>query len=745
MLQIIRAFLKTEYTKVSDGEKKHDKKSASLVAGKLVLLFFAAMLVFTVISRAAEAVTLASVRVESPRADRLSYQVTGKGIVAKAEDEYLNVVPGYRIDKVMISAGDPVTTDTILFSYKEEDLLERSSSIEKDIARLKLQIQQQQLNATSSETTTTQAPLLTLKQAEDSLKAAKERLAEAEQEYQDDVSKTKMELLKDKKEEYARALKNYEATLLLQEKELKLSLRTLEDAKSAYTQTIEVPDQIKQLIENYITAVNKEDSLSIYNAKEAIFEYFYGDKEAYEEHKDNVYETALAMQWDKEGLMMLQYLITYYSNLMSTTLEELQNAVSSTDPILSSEEYIRQKKERYELAKLNYLEKLKEYEGQLTLMSNSMLPSSNELQKLRRNDIKLDQCLTALQKSVKESGDEEASKELTDLLLGDKAKPMEKENTAKKLTLDRAQEDYELLIKENENTKKELLEELEELNTTILSMEDGTYDYESALEGKKQAVASAKEAIRVAEQAVEVSKLQYNAALQNDENTAALTEKNKKSLDLALQGYQLDLETKEAELSEVKKLLESSGEILSPWEGIVTSIDLEEGKITTGGELVKIGTGKYIYRAEFDGEMVGYAEPGGKLDITLAGEKNSFEAEISEVRLNETGMAVLTAILPEREYILGESADFKITKESDRFELCIPIQAVREDNYGKFVYVTREQDTILGTELIAYRVNIEVLKKNNYTAAVQGPLSPKDKVITDSSKYIKNMDRVRVK
>lgn len=745
MPQIFRALRKKEYIKQESTERKQDLNSASVRAGKLLILFFALMLAFTFISRAAEALTQASVRVENPRADRLYYQVNGSGIISLAEEEYLNVVPGYRIDKVLVSIGDPVNKDTVLFSYKEEDLLAKSSEIETQIAKIELQIQQEKLNADGKETDSSEAPLLALQQAEANLSTAREKLTEAEQDYQNYAGKTKKELLEEKKEVYAKALKNYENTIFQQEKQTKLALRSLEDAKTAYAQANEVTDRIKHLTEAYKEAVNSGDDLSVYYAKEAIFEEYYGSKEAYENHKDTVYKTAYAMQLDADSLLMLQYMISYYDGRIKTVQEELQAALNSMDANINSEENIKKIRDNLHIVKQLYLEELRKYDNKLTWMSNTSHPSANELKSLRRNDLRLESCLVDLQNAVKESGYEEAAKKLSDFLLGNKAEQIEKNISEKKLLLDRATEDYDFLQKENEIKKADLLAELNELKETIGSMEDGSYDYEAHLEGKKQAVASAREAVRAAEQTVESCKLQYNNALDNKEDSLEQLKKRKESSKLILQGYQLDLEIKQKELDEVNKLLEHAGKVLSPWEGIVTAIDLNDGKITSGAELVKIGTGAYVYRAEFDRDMAGYAKEGSKIYITLAGEKKSIESEISSVKINEAGRAELKALLPEREYLLGERAEFKVTMETDRYNMCIPIQALREDNFGYFVYITREQDTFLGTEMIAVRVNVDLLEKNGSTAAVDGPLSPRDNVITDSSKYINQGDKIRVK
>ncbi len=724
---------------------KHKKATISHTAGRILILFFVIILFFTVISRAAQSITIAQVRTEHPRTDRLFYKVAGTGEITLSEEEYLNALPGYRIDKVYVSSGEQVSKDTVLFRYCEEDLLTKYHSIETDMEKIKLQIRQQQLSMASDPEATTQISLLSLQQAEEDLRIAVTNLHEAEAEAEESSQKSRKALLEDKQKEYTAAVKNYESVLFSQEKQLKTLIRMVEDARAELAQTNALTDHIEQVIEDYKAAVLSEDYGSVYDAKEAVFQAFYGSEEAYHVHKDAVLTSALAVEWEKDNLILIQYLITYYDDMQKAAKDELLSAGNSADPMVNSEENIRALKERYNLARYNYIAKQEEYQTKLEYLENAWNDSASELKKLRRNDKKLEEYLTSLQKSTKEAGYETAWKDLYDFLLGEDAKIIEKDLAVKGLALTRAEEDYETLKREHEIKKTDLQAELGEIESIIASMEDGTYDYEEAISGKWQAVKSAKEAVRVAEQAIERSRLQYEAARQNDTDRILLNQKNNQNLELVLQGYQIDLHKKEAELEDVHKLLENSGEIISPYEGIVTFVGLEEGKTAMGEEKIKIGLGDYLYRAEFDIEDADYVKVGNQVTITLAGREIDIETEINEIKINDSGRSELTAILPENNYLLGQIAEFTVTANSDRFDQCIPIQALREDEYGFFILVTREREDILGTVLIAERINVEVIEKDVSTAVIGGALSNKENIITASNKNINSGDKVRLK
>lgn len=190
--------------------------------------------------------------------------------------------------------------------------------------------------------------------------------------------------------------------------------------------------------------------------------------------------------------------------------------------------------------------------------------------------------------------------------------------------------------------------------------------------------------------------------------------------------------------------MELSGQVLSPYEGVVTHIDLVAGRTTTGEELIKIGTGNYVFKGAYDSKSTIRIDLGDNVNVTLAGKRNSIDSEIGKISINKEGMTEFISSLPQGgDYYLGEKAEFKITTETEQYNQCIPIQALREDNYGYYVLVIDEQEDILGTQLIAVRRNVNLLAKGTSIVAVEG-LIGKSQVITDSNKYINPGDRVRV-
>jgi hypothetical protein len=712
------------------------KTSGSHVAGKLLILFFVLMLVFTIVSRALASFTVASVTVSNPQRDRLVYSISGTGEIIAEEEKRLLALPGYRINDVYVKVGEEVDVGTVLYSYSMADLQDKYSSIENELTKLELLIAEERLRQQSSGAKSSQSAKLSLKQAKENLEASNARLDEAEKDYANSRNSTKEDLLKNKKKEYDAAVKGYQSLIYSQEKQLIPAQRAVEDASSALEQAGETKSKIIQLIDNYNKAVISKDKLTIYRAEEDIFQAYYDDAEAYEEHKDAVYTKASVMSGAGNSLWNLRNNILFYEERLYMYQEELQKLLSNTDPSVNSEQSRRTLEERYNDAVNAYLSYLEDYERQINLLEGAFEKESGELKGLRRNDKQLKDYLKQFQTAIKEGTDQEAQeKKLYDFIYGDQQKEIEQDVIKRTLVLNRAKEDYEALEKEFELARNDLQADNTKLKKEIRSLEAGTYDYEEALEGKRQEVEAAREAVRLAKQTVEMCSLE-EAAL-HDDNSKQISE-------LVLQGHTIDLEVKEQELEEIRILMEDSGEVRSTDKAVVTFVGVEAGRTTIGEEMVKLGFGDYVFRAAFDREAVANLAAGVTVNINLAGKRTGIELEVEQIRINENGMSEITARMPEDNYLLGEQAEFKITTQSEQFDLCIPIQALREDNYGTFVLILREQEDILGTQLIAERINVNVLDKGSRTMAVDGALSSKSQVVTDSNKYINAGDRVRI-
>ncbi len=731
----IKTIIKNEYDKTLTVNKKNEKFSASHVAGKLLILFFTFMLIFTIVSRAVASITVAKVMVMNPERDRLVYSLAGTGEIVPEEEKRLMVLPGYRINDVYVKVGEEVDLGTVLYSYSMEDLEDKYTSIENEITKIELLMAEERLRQEPSESKPSQSALLSQKQAEDNLEVANNKLDEAQKDYENSLNSTKEKLLENKKKEYEEATKSYETLINSQEMQLLQSKRAVEDATTALEQSGVTKSGIEQAIDNYKDAVLSKDKMNIFFAQEAIFEAFYGGSEAYEKHKDEVYNKALEAMGEGYYLWYLQDNILNYEEQVYSLKEELQRAQNSSDPSINSEQNRKTLSEKYERAGNSYIVCLAEYDAQLNLLEGAFNKQSSELKKLRRNDKLLKDYLTQYKIVIEKGADTEIQeKTLLDFLYGDQQKENVQEVEKKTLALTRAEEDYDLLEKGFEIAKTDLEEKNTELKNEIKSMEDGTYDYEEALEGKRLAVEAAQEAVRIAEQAVERSNLQEAAP--SDQNSKQISE-------LVLQSHTIDLDAKKQELAEVQILIDDSGEVRSLDKGVVTFVGVEAGRTTTGDEMIRLGFGDYIFRAEFDREAATNIVVGATADIKLEGKSKRIEVDIENITILENGSSEMIARMPEDQYILGEKAEFNITTESEQFDLCIPIQALREDNYGDYVLITREQEDILGTQLIAERIEVTILDKGNRIVAVDGAISSKSQVITDSNKYISAGDRIR--
>lgn len=746
MFQRVKNFFSNEYSKAQTKGGRPKRKSVSSVAGKLLVIFFITMLVFTIVSRATASLTVARVSVSSPKRDRLLYSITGIGEIVPSGEKRIQVEPGYRIEEVYVSAGEGISTDMALFKYNMENLQDKYDSLQNEINKINIQISQEKLRLQSVDNISAKTGLLSVKQAEENLEVANNNLAEVEKDYDDNINKMKEKQDEDWQKEYERrqkeyktALKNYDSVLLSQERQLKLSGRALDDAKAVLLQTNEKYGNINPLIDDYIKAVKEKNEDKINQAEEVIFEAYYGGKDSYEDHKDAVFNSAVSIRQDDYYIKYMWNSLLQYEEQLYTALNNLNNAKNKVNQADNTENVYKDLEEKYLKAWKDYSLIKGEYERQLDILEDGLESESLELKRLRRNDKKLKEYLARLRKALEQEAEtEDIRKELFDFVLGDKAEAINKEIMNASLAVTRAEEDYELLVKEFDMVRSNLQLELTELNDAIISMEKETFDYSDNLEAKRQAVKSAKEAVRLAKQGLESARLQYEAANNPDNNQAT-----DQMIELTIQSYNIDLHKKEEELQKVGKLIEASGEVFSPVDGVITHVGIEAGRSTTGEETVKIGAGEYVFKGSFIRDENVIIELGGNVDITLPGGNAPIESGIGKISVNPDGTTEFISSLPQGEYYFGEKADFKISTESEMYDQCIPIQALRQDNYGYYVLVISEKEDILGTQLIAERINVDLLAKGNTIVAVNGFLS-KSQIITDSNKYINAGDRVRI-
>lgn len=159
----------------------------------------------------------------------------------------------------------------------------------------------------------------------------------------------------------------------------------------------------------------------------------------------------------------------------------------------------------------------------------------------------------------------------------------------------------------------------------------------------------------------------------------------------------------------------------------------------TGGSLRMTGT---IYKDDLK-----YVEMGGTASVKGSGGTEIPDAQIesiSEVEEDKDSRRI-SILLPENTLSVGETAEFSITREEGPFTTCVPLSALREENGRSFVYVTDKENTILGEQLVARKVEVTVRDKNNsYAALEEGSLSSEQQVIISTDREISEGSPVRL-
>ena len=252
---------------------------------------------------------------------------------------------------------------------------------------------------------------------------------------------------------------------------------------------------------------------------------------------------------------------------------------------------------------------------------------------------------------------------------------------------------------------------------------------------------AAQRAVEDAEDALEKAKLEADRGLE-DSMRPELS-------DSSLGIYRLDLEAAREELAKLQDLVKAEGLISAEQAGIVTRVGVAAGENTPAGAAVVFADTEKPLQFEviLDKEDKKYVNQGSSASVSLG----SVETEVTVDYLTEEesspGSFRALMNLPEGVGTIGQSGSFRLSVQSELYNCCISIDALHTDeNQRNFVYVLGERSGILGKELTAEKLMVEVLDKNNRYAALQsGALDGNTKVINAADMDFAEGDPVRMK
>lgn len=320
--------------------------------------------------------------------------------------------------------------------------------------------------------------------------------------------------------------------------------------------------------------------------------------------------------------------------------------------------------------------------------------------------------------------------DLTDLK--SQIQQIENEISEKEKNLSRATEDYNLAVSRQDKIISDALDAYKEAESLVNK-------YNNASEEEKQSLD--KEAI---EYDYNLKKSAYNQAV-NDKSSNLLME-NRTLEDVKEASNTDELKKK---LENLKKIEGAEGKIASEKEGIITNVAVVAGDVTSAGSAIYLADKEsgYKFVAGLSKDLKKYAKQGQPVVLKIGNSNNEIgDLTIDSISKGEDDNYKVSVLLPTGVGEIGDGGNLTLSSKSKKYQVCVPLEALHQEGQDKYyILVVGEEDTILGTEKVAVRVDVSIADKNDtYAALTEGTISNSQKIIVSSNKTIKEGDRVRL-
>lgn len=311
--------------------------------------------------------------------------------------------------------------------------------------------------------------------------------------------------------------------------------------------------------------------------------------------------------------------------------------------------------------------------------------------------------------------------------------------------LELAKEEQDILVEEAKASLRSAEEDYDDRSyNTLKAQEDCKKAYEDGVKAEDEKLAQAQRRVLELEEALRQSGQNLENARITDAGTRSEEEKTREISRLRQESMELDLEQKRRSLAKVEELISREGAVTAVSRAVVAGLDLQEGGLIGAADQIRLAEGRMLFQAQVDKEDAALLAQGQRMSLKRTGEAKELNAVVESVdRLAEDGKCTVSASLAEGDGWLGETCSFTVLLQSGVYPMVIPIEALREDTIGYFCLAVQPEKTILGEELTAVRVNVEVLEKSSTSAAVSGAVTGATPLVLSSNKSVSPGDRVR--
>ena len=639
---------------------------------RITAAFFAVMLCFTILSRAADQAGIAAVQVQKPESRMILHTVTAAGKVVQNREVAIVTEPDERVVEIAVEKGQKVEKGDLLFTIDTELLQEKILNQRQEIEKQKLQLGD----------------------------AGSQQDVRAAQKANDQASAA---------EQYSLSTKKAQV-------QVSRAKRDLDAAKQALT-------DYRKKNESGSTATDNTVEETLQNALEE--------------------KTAAYLDAQKE-LTALQWRI---ENAVNTALNE------TGAQLVKNGMCVTQAAEEEPLI-------LEEPEGELEDAGAVDSPEQDTKQTDGESAQDIDIIIEPSDQEVNTGSEPSDSSVISSAIPGVSdtaqpstpghsdvddgvASPVPDRELIEQQVRDTYAQELDAATKKVETAKKE--KEAAEQALMQYQQEQLTAADASGKEQERQLLA----AVQTAGDAYEDAVLAANEAAVTAGRAVAAAGISDAS-DSTLAVGEITVEQMELQLEKLERLLEADGRICAPSDGLITEIAVNIGERTADTPAVRMAdlTKGYRFTAELTKEQETYIGAGDEVTLTDSRRNQLEQLTVESVAADgeNEGVYEISVPLPDDTLELGAAAVLDYSSPSQTYAICVPLAALHLDERNQpYVLTYDEQDSVLGKELRARKVSVNILDQNeSYAALTDGSISSQDEVIVSADKAVDDGSRIRL-
>ena len=443
------------------------------------------------------------------------------------------------------------------------------------------------------------------------------------------------------------------------------------------------------------------------------------------------------------GFFIVMILFTILSrvtyNMSMATVETTQPARETMGPVIETKAAVEGKQEVAVIAKENQI-------------IQSILVTVG--QAIEKDQVLYTLDLEELDKQIKEKSQE---LELNKAQLANAQNALQSTIDSQQLQISQAKNDYDRAVADSDVAIQRAQEELSQAKEK----------YDRYIQNPEQFPELSEEQL---ESEVAEKNFAYQEALRNKDDAVYAAQKAIDSASLSVPNdnsgiVQMEMEKEkiEIQLRELQKIKDQEGEVKAPVKGVVAAIDAQVGARTAGTGDVRLADASAGARivANFPSEYESYIQRGQSVEVTDKKEtlpatqntqtKLTIGAVQASVNVNaessegaEEGITA-TIDVPPGVLEIGSFVGLKVSAPTQEYNSCIPISALNVGEKGKYyVNILEKKQTVLGSEWVVYKRDVELLFKNEKYAAITG-VNQDEEVVTKTSRMLENGMHVKRK